>query len=61
MGAFPISATVTFFGNAAEALDENGKAAGDNALNDSKLAALLKDIVWYTSAIKTAKDTDEAN
>ncbi len=61
MGAFPISATVTFFGNAAEALDENGKATGDNSLNDSKLAALLKDIVWYTSAIKTAKDTDEAN
>ncbi len=61
MGAFPISATVTFFGNVADALDESGAATGDNTLNDKKLATLLSDIVWYTKAIKTAKDSDEAN
>ena len=59
MDAFTISATVTFFGNLSELLDENGEAKADNGLNDSKLDAMLGDIIWYTKAIKDAKDRDE--
>ncbi|MES2876111.1 MAG: NAD(P)H-dependent oxidoreductase [Patescibacteria group bacterium] len=55
MGAFSISATVTYFGNIAEALDEHGNATTENKLNDGKLQALLDDIVWYTGAITRAK------
>lgn len=60
MGAFSISATVTYVGNVAEALTEAGEATGDNQLNDSKLENLLNDISWYTKAMKTAKDSDES-
>lgn len=61
MGAFSISATVTFVGNIAKALTEAGESTGDNELNDAKLQALLDDIIWYTKAIKTAKDGDESD
>ena len=60
MGAFSISSTVTFVGNVAEALSEDGTPTTANELNDSKLQKLLDDIIWYTAAIKTAKESDEA-
>ncbi|MBC7512746.1 NAD(P)H-dependent oxidoreductase [Candidatus Saccharibacteria bacterium] len=56
MDAFSISATVTFIGNIATVLNEQGEAVSDNSQNDSKLQKLLDDIVWYTGAIKRAKD-----
>lgn len=59
MGAFPISATVPFHGIVPEVLDENGVVTADNPLNEAKLDTLLRDIVWYTRAIKTAKEHDE--
>jgi NAD(P)H-dependent FMN reductase len=61
MGGFPISATVTFMGKVDDALDENGVPKVENTLNDTKLDALLADIIWYTKAIKSAKDSDETN
>ena len=60
MGAFTISSTVTYVGNIAEGLSEEGDALGENSLNDSKLEKLLSDIIWYTSAIKDAKERDES-
>ena len=59
MGAFSISSTVTYFGKVTDSLDEQGRATGDNQLNDAKLAKLLDDIIWYTGAIKAAKDKEE--
>ena len=59
MGAFPISATVTYLGNIADALTDDGQPTGDNELNQSKLDDLLNDIVWYTGAVRTAKERDE--
>lgn len=60
MGAFSISSTVTYQGNIAEVLTEDGVATSENQLNESKLNKLLEDIIWYTKAIKTAKDNDAA-
>ncbi len=60
MGAFSISATVTYLGNISEVLSENGESTGPNPLNDTKLEKLLDDIIWYTRAITNAKDSDEA-
>lgn len=60
MDAFSISATVTYAGNVSEALTEDGHATGDNAMNDSKLRKLLDDIIWYTNAIRTAKEAENA-
>lgn len=56
MGAFSISATVTFFGKVIELLDEQGVANKDNALNDEKLERVLDDLVWYTRAMVRAKE-----
>lgn len=56
MGAFSISSTVNFVGKVDEALDETGVPTTDNELNDSKLETMLKDIIWYTKAIKNAKE-----
>lgn len=56
MGAFSISATVTYFGKIEDGLDEDGRPTGEHALNDAKLEKLLDDIIWYTDAIKTAKE-----
>lgn len=62
MGAFSISATVTYVGNIAESLSENGAPTSENTLNDSKLQKLLDDIIWYTKAITQAKkEHHEAN
>lgn len=61
MDGFPISATVTFAGKVDEALDEHGVPNAENTLNDSKLDAMLADIIWYTKAITTAKDSDAAD
>lgn len=58
MGAFSISSTVAYAGNVGEVLSEDGEPSGDNQLNESKLQKLLDDIVWYTKAIKAAKDSD---
>lgn len=55
MGAFSISATVTYVGNIAESLTDTGASTGENTLNDSKLQKLLDDIIWYTAAITQAK------
>lgn len=55
-GAFPISATVTFYGQVGEVLNESGEAQGDNSLNDEKLSSMLDDIVWYAGAMKTARE-----
>lgn len=60
MDAFSISATVTYAGNVSEALTEGGHATGDNSMNDSKLHKLLDDIIWYTNAIRTAKEAENA-
>ena len=56
MGAFSISATVTYRGKIEDGLDEDGRPTGEHTLNDAKLAKLLDDIIWYTDAIKTAKE-----
>lgn len=56
MGAFSISATVNYIGNISEALNESGEPTGENEVNDRKLQSLLDDILWYTNAIKTAKE-----
>ncbi len=62
MGAFSISATVTYVGNIAESLSKDGVPTGENTLNDSKLQKLLDDIIWYTKAITQAKkEQHEAN
>lgn len=58
MGAFSISSTVTYFGKVEDGLDEDGRPVGDHALNDAKLKKLLDDIVWYTGAIKAAKEKE---
>lgn len=55
MGAFAISATVTYFGNVAESLDVHGEVLTDAAVNNKKLQVLLDDIVWYTRAMVRAK------
>lgn len=56
MDGFPISATVTFYGNLSEKLTEDGEPTGDIAPNDTKLDALLDDIIWYTGAMVRAKE-----
>ena len=61
MGGFPISATVTFVGKVDDALDEHGVRKVENTLNDTKLDRMLDDIIWYTKAIKAAKDSDETD
>lgn len=61
MGAFPISATVTFVGKVDDALDEQGVPKVENTLNDTKLDVMLSDIIWYANAMKTAKDNDETD
>jgi hypothetical protein len=61
MGAFSISSTVTYFGKVADSLDEQGHVTTDNQLNDAKLEKLLDDIIWYTRAIKAAKDRGVTN
>lgn len=61
MDGFPISATVTFAGNIAHALSEDGTPTGENELNERKLETLLTDITWYTRAIVNAKEEAYAN
>lgn len=61
IGAFSISATVAYAGNISQTLREDGEPLENSQLNDSKLQKLLDDIVWYTAAIKRAKENDEIN
>ena len=56
--AVPISAAGTFFGNLSELLDEEGNAVGENQVNDKTIANLLNDIVWYTGALKAARERE---
>lgn len=59
MDGFPISATVTFYGNLSEKLTDDGVPTGDVAPNDTKLETLLDDIIWYTGAVVRAKEGDK--
>ena len=58
IGAFTISATVNFIGNISEAFGEGNTLKDGFEINDSKLDKMLRDSIWYTRALKNARETE---
>lgn len=58
LGAVPIPASLPFSGRVAELIDDSGASTSWQEVNQAKLIALLNELIWYSSALKEARENE---
>lgn len=56
LGAVPVPASLTFFGIVTDLIDAEGNSIGENELNQKKLRGVFEQLLWYTDALKAARE-----